>query len=231
MILTIHQPEHLPWLGFFHKVFSADRVVFLDTVQFAKRYFQSRNRVRSADGWRWITVPVKADRETKIEDVLIANEVSNWQRKWDSTIRSCYGKAKYFDDYYSLLSRFVNMKWKRLFALNVSLITLMSSMFKNSLSFTNVELASNLGVSGSKGDLILDICKKMGADVYLSGPFGRDYLDEGKFKKEGIEIRYDDFVHPVYKQVYAGFELQMSTIDLLFNCGPESYDILMGERG
>lgn len=224
MIVTIHQPEHVPWLGFFDKLTKADVVVFLDNVQFRKNYFQNRNRVRTAQGWSWITVPVHHGSDTLIKDVVISGR-SRWAEKWCNTVYYSYRKARYFDDYFGEVREMITGGETSLGGLNIGLIKLICGWLGKNLLYLK---ASELGVQGASSRMILDICKETGADTYLSGISGRDYLDEESFRKEKVAIRYQFFHHPVYTQIYRPFAPCMSVLDLLFNYGGESADIISG---
>ncbi len=224
MRITIHQPEHMPWLGFFHKMAQADTFVFLDNVQFSKNYFQNRNKLRTTDGWVWLTVPVKRTLETLIQDVTISRD-ARWKRKWRDTIFYSYKKAKFFDAYFQGIDDVISGDWEKLCDLNEVLIQLFAGFLGIRPTFMK---ASELEVTGRGSDLIFSICKTLGAKTYLSGISGREYLDLNKFESSGIEVMMQEFHHPVYKQIHEPFIPCMSVIDLLFNYGGKSLDIING---
>jgi|TARA_B100002003_G_scaffold251456_1_gene295134 hypothetical protein len=227
MIVTIHQPEHLPWLGFFNKICQADVVVLLNNVQFRKNYFQNRNKIKTADGWAWLTVPIKKEGlDTKIKDISIDNS-KPWAEKCWNSIKYSYNKAEYFTEYGGIIESFYNDKWIKLDELNTQLIRKIIELLSIKVS---IQKASDLKVYGKSSDLILDICRKLDTDTYLSGISGREYLKLDKFKECGIDVVFQDFHHPVYKQLYQPFIPNMSIIDLLFNSGPESSNIVIGEN-
>jgi hypothetical protein len=227
VIVTIHQPEHMPWLGFFDKMRQADTFVILDNVQFEKNYFQNRNKIRTQNGWSWITVPIaKARHEILINKVEITPE-NKWKRRNWNLINTAYQNATYFNKYAENISKIYLSDWKRLCDLNIALI----NHFLKILGIqSNVVIASELGIQLGKGgtEVNLNICQELNADIYLSGISGKDYLDEERFNKEGIKVTYQEFYHPIYKQVYDPFIPCMSIIDLLFNHGDKSLDILKG---
>ena len=224
MVITIHQPEHLPWLGFFHKASQADSIVILDNVQFRKNYFQNRNKIRTQDGWQWITVPVSRSLETMIKDVAI-NDEPRWKEKWWNAVYLSYKRSKYFDQYEKELQKILDSSTGNLCALNVALLKF---VFKALGIKADTVFASKLGAEGKAGALILDICRKMKADSYLSGISGKDYLDLEAFRNAGISVTFQEFHHPIYRQLYEPFMPCMSVIDLLFNYGPESPEIING---
>lgn len=225
--MTIHQPEHMPWLGFFDKVRQADTLVILDNVQFEKNYFQNRNKIRTQNGWAWITVPIaKARHDILIHEVKIAPGKKGEGRNW-KLIGSAYRKAPYFEKYAEDIGKIYLSEWGKLSDLNITLINYLLKVLGIE---RDVVIASKLGIQLGKGgtEVNLNICRELNADTYLSGISGKDYLDEERFNKEGIKVIYQEFYHPIYKQVYEPFIPCMSVIDLLFNHGDKSLDVLAG---
>ena len=226
MIVAIHQPEHMPWLGFFDKVRQADIFVILDNVQFERNYFQNRNKIKTPQGWIWLTVPVltKGKSTQLIQDVQINNAV-DWQSKLWKSIFYSYNKAPFFQKYSNFLKQIYDKQWTYLADLNEEII-------KHIIHELGIQVkilrASTLGVTGKGTDLLLQICQKLNADIYLSGISGKDYLEESKFAEQGIKVIYQEFYHPIYKQLYEPFIPGMSIIDLLFNYGDKSLDVLKG---
>lgn len=227
--ISIHQPEHLPWLGFIHKVMSVDEFVLLDNVQFEKNYFQNRNKIRTDKGWQWITVPVKKfQHNQKINEIEISYD-HEWQSKNINRIKQHYAKARYFNEYFPEFEKIYRTKFKLLRDLNIELIKFLLDKFGiHTKLYISSELLDNVGQGGT--EVNLNISKRLNADIYLSGPFGKNYLDISKFEKENIKVEFQDFKHPIYKQVYEPFIPNMSSIDLLFNYGPKSLSILTGEN-
>lgn len=229
MILSVHQPQYLPWLGYFDKIARSDAFVFLDKVQYKHREFQNRNKICTAAGWIWLTVPVitKRSHEQLIDDVLIDNSF-RWQEKHWRSIVSNYNNAEFFKDYYGFFEdMYVNKKWEKLCDLNIYQINYFCSCLDIK---TKVYFESQLGTSSKSTERIIELCKKTKADIYFSGSGGKGYLDEKRFSDEGIELNYQRFNHPQYKQCFfqsGGFNPYMSVIDLLFNKGANSRKILM----
>ncbi len=219
MIVTIHQPEHLPWLGFFDKIAAADVYVCLDTVQFRKNYFQNRNRILTAAGPAWVTVPVmvKGHLSSTIADTKIAED-GRWAKKYWRTVTQSYGRHPFFEEYAPAFGQVLSRSWRGLRDLNLSLIEL----FFAALGLDRKPvLASDLGVTGQSSALLLEVCRRVGADVYLSGPMGESYLDESGFRAAGIAVQYHRFDHPVYPQLgRQDFVDKLSAFDLLMNVGP-----------
>lgn len=221
--ITIHQPEHLPWLGFWDKIRQVNEVVLLDNVQFEKNYFQNRNKIKARNGFIWITVPVlKSKSSRKINEINIDNS-KNWRRKCWGSITQCYTKSKYWDEYYSFFYELYHKEWTKLIDLNLQIIRFLAEEFGIKKKFY---LASDLKPEGRSTELLLDICKKVEANCYLSGANGKNYLNVDLFKNNKIEVEYQNFNHPVYPQLYGDFVAGLSSIDLLFNCGKDSLSII-----
>jgi hypothetical protein len=234
VLLTGHQPNYLPYAGFFEKIARADRFVVVDNVQFVKRGpfgWIHRNRIRTAapDGWEWLTVPVltKGKFEQSIRETAIDNQLP-WARKHWKTIDWHYRKAKHFSDYAPDLRAVYEKKWEWLLDLNVELLRLV-------LRWLGIEretpLSSELGVSGKGTDFVLDLCRKAGADAYLSGMHGRDYLDPAVFESAGIRLEFQEFAAREYPQCVPGaFVPNLSIVDLVFNCGPDSRKVIVDRQ-
>lgn len=228
--VTIHQPEHLPWLGFFSKLDAADLMVSLDVVPFRKNYFQNRNRVLGPDGGaHWLTVPVRLDSHLagEIRTVSIAED-GRWRRKHLRTLEHRYRRHPHFAEVFDRVAPILESEWRTIAELNLALIDVLEGALGID---TPIVRASELGVSGARSELLAAICARVGAEVYLSGPSGRDYLDPAPFEAAGVRIAYHDYDHPVYPQRGSdGFVSHLSVLDLLFNCGPESFERLRAGR-
>lgn len=225
MILTAHQPVYLPWFGLFHKIAISDAFCYFDNVQYLVKDWNNRNKIKTANGEVWLTVPVlsKGYREKKIREIEINNSV-DWQKKHWRSIHLNYKKAPFFEKYASFFEEVYKKEWQYLTDLNEYML----KWFLKTLDI-NVKYykASELDFEGEKSDLILDMCKKLGADTYIFGKLGRDYAKEIDFDRGGVKIYFQDYQHPAYKQLWGNFIPQISIIDLLFNEGPNSLDIIM----
>ena len=226
MIVSINQPAYLPWLGYLHRIAQSDVHIVLDSVQFEKNSFTNRNKVRTAQGWLWLTVPVKTSGKfgaLAIANVEIAND-RDWAEKHWATLRLNYAKAPYFSEHAQFFEDVYRHTWIRLHDLAWTITSYLLQAFD---IHTPIRVSSQMNAIGKKDELVLNLCQEMGATVYFSGPLGRNYLREGLFAEHDITVRYDDYHHPTYQQVYSGFETYMSALDLLFNAGPRSREILM----
>ncbi len=232
MILAGHQPNYLPYLGFFHKAARADAFVLVDTVQFVKRGpfgWIHRNRIRTPKGWMWLSVPVltKGRFTQSIAEAVIDPAVP-WRRKHWRSIQSSYRRYPHFETHAAFFERLYAREWERLAEPAEEAIRYLLEAFRIRLP---IHRASELAPEGKAGDLILDLCGKLGADTYLSGVHGKDYLDPSAFERAGVELRFSDFHHPVYSQApHDGFVPDLAAIDLLFAEGPRAGEILKGNR-
>ncbi len=225
MIATIHQPEYLPWLGFFDRICKSDIFVVLDDVGYQKNGFINRNKIKTAKGGQWITVPVKGrSPNLKINEVFIDNE-KKWQEQQLGLLDTNYSKAPHFRDYFPFFEDAFLKKWDKISDLDFYLI-------ENILKFLDVKVkiakSSDLKIEGKSAERLVNILKHFGAGTYLSGPGGKNYMDLSLFKKDGIEVVFQEFSHPKYFQQFAekGFLPYMSVVDLLFCCGPDSKNII-----
>jgi len=225
MVIAVHQPQYIPWLGYFHKIAQCDTFVILDNVQYKTREFQNRNRIRTDKGWMWLSVPVvtKDGCRIRMADVEIDN-IMPWQRKHLGSIKTSYATAPYFKEYYGFFEDTFRRQWLKLSDLNVHITRFV--MDKLSIT-TPIVFESELNVITPKTQRIIDICKKMNADIYLSGVGAKEYLEESLFPEQRITLYYQHFDHPEYKHCFEPFMPYMSIIDLLFNCGPQSRDLLL----
>ncbi|MFA6384004.1 MAG: WbqC family protein [Candidatus Omnitrophota bacterium] len=225
MVISVHQPQYIPWLGYFEKIARSDLFVFLDNVQYKEREFQNRNRIRTDKGWIWLTVPVVTSEGGRINmsDVRIENSMP-WQRKHLGSIKASYAGAPYFNKYYPYFVETLQKKWLKLSDLNVHIVRFIMSELS---IVTPTVFESELGILTAKTERIIDICKKLNADTYLSGVGAKDYLDESLFPANKITLYYQHFDHPEYRQCFEPFMPYMSAIDLLFNHGPESRNLLL----
>lgn len=229
MIVAIHQPEHLPWLGFFNKMANADEFIILDNVQYRKRYFQNRNRILVNGTGMYIGIPVKLDhyREKTIADMEIYSDAEiPWKGKYLKAIEYNYKHHPFYSEYFPFFEDLLMQDISSLCEFNLKIITYFASQLQIE---TKVIMGSLLAPQGSKSDLILDLSKRAKADVYLSGPAGRDYMDLPKFYREGVNVWFNDFEHPVYSQKGAEvFVSHLSALDLLMNVGgAEAKKIIM----
>jgi hypothetical protein len=226
LILSVHQPQYLPWLGYFDKVAASDLFVFLDLPQYKKREFQNRNRIKGPQGEIWLAVPVlsKGKFEQPIKDVEIDN-TQGWQKSHWGTLELHLKKAPFWAQYAPGLKPFYEKRWDKLCDLNLE----MTVWFFEQLGIkTPWKIESAIGTGTQSTDRLIELLKKTGAKTYLSGSGGKDYMDEARFQQEGLGLQYQHYTHPTYPQRYGDFLPYMSIVDLLMHCGPDSLKVLRG---
>lgn len=224
------QPGYLPWLGFFELIDQCDQFVILDDVQYTKRDWRSRNKIRTKNGWIWLTVPIlsKGREEQLIKDVEINNDIS-WNNDHLNSIKINYSKAPFFDKYIEFFETLYNQRWEHLIDLNMDIIYFLTKEINISTPFV---LSSSLSISNlSKNQRIIEICKKLNADELYDSKAAESFIDIELFKKEGIKVIFQDYKHPEYEQSYKPFIGYLSVIDLLFNEGTNSKNLILKHSG
>jgi ribosomal protein L31 len=230
MIATIHQPQYLPWLGYFDKMARADLFIVLDNVQFKKNEWQNRNRIKSPEGWQWLTVPVYQQHGQLIREVKINNSV-DWLRKQLNALQQNYKKAPYYQTYMPGVEQVLMHQYDSLLDITMSFIHQIRDWLEID---TQMIMASETDdvVKSTGTERLVELCLAYGADTYLSGQGGQNYCDFAMFEEHNIMIEVQDYQHPFYSQAQNGkqdqaFVSHLSVLDLLFHCGPESRSILM----
>lgn len=219
-VCAIHQPQFLPWLGYLDKIRRADRFVFLDDVQFKKNEFQNRNRALVFGQAKWITVPVSFKFGDTLRQVGIAAS-NDWRRKTWATIEQNYCSTPFFEAYAGGLKELLFQAWDNLALINAASVEWLMRCFDMT---TPLSFSSDMaGLDSDPTGRLLDICRRLGADVYLSGAGGRGYLDTAAFGKAGVRVEFQEYRHPVYEQKSNGasgeFVPFLSAIDALCNAG------------
>ena len=228
-LITIHQPECYPWQGFFNKMMLADEYVILDNVKFRKNYFQNRNQFLTKQGSSFLTVPVEKEANSKIiKDVKIVND-KKWKKKHLNTIKQTYAKSPFFKEYEDFFEKLYIKDFEFLIDFNMEII----NYLRNILNISNKSLfASDLNVKGHSTELLLNLCKRCKADIYISGRDGRNYMNLNMFIDNDIKVVFHNFKIPEYKQFNSEkFIPYMSTFDLLFNVKKEEAIKIIKEGG
>ena len=226
MKVSIHQPNYLPWLGFFNKVSQCDTYVVFDDVQYPMgKDFHNRNQIKTNNGKTWLTIPVvgKSERR-KFNEIQIKD--NGWNEKHLNNIKNFYSKTKYFNEYYPDLEKFYTNTYDKLIDLNMD----MNKWFFKLLNIdTEIVYSSKLCDNDLRGlDKIIYILKKINTTRYITsnGPGASRYIDESVFKNNNIELIWNEYTHPTYNQQFGEFIPYMSILDLLFNEGPNSKNII-----
>ena len=219
MIVGIHQPNYLPYLGFFDKMRKSDVFIIYDDAQFNKGDFQHRNKIRIFNGWKWLTVPVEK-KHIPINQIKIKNGAKingvKWQNAHLKEIHDNYRKAPYYLELGKELCEIYEQQYDLLIDLNMRLIDFLMKSFDID---TEIVYSSEFGFKSNSTEKLVDLVSVVDGDVYLSGPSGKNYLDIESFNNEDIQVIFQEFEHPVYRQQYEGFIPNMSAMDALFNIG------------
>lgn len=222
LIVAGHQPNYLPWLGFFDKIRRCDVFIIEDNIQLERQGFTSRNRIMTSVGVRWLSVPIEhVDKPLLIKEAKIANQAEpNWGRRHWLTLKHSYCKTPYWSKYSGFFKDAYERDWTLLVDLNMHLI-------RGIMGFLGLDkplvMSSSLCARGKKSELIVAQCKAVGANVQFAGKGGREYLDKHLFEEAGIELVFQDFKHPLYPQTTKGFVPNLSVVDFLFCAGANSW--------
>lgn len=226
MRVTIHQPQFLPWLGYLDKIDQADLFVVLDSVQFKKNEWQNRNRIRTAQGWQWLTVPVRHRFGQRIHEVLI-DEQSDWRTRHLRAMEMNYSRAPFRKGVLEEFEQMLQQETGSLASLNLATVRWLLDSFGIT---TPMKLASQIQTREEPTDRLIDICRAVGATAYLAGPGAEAYMDMNKFRVTGIEVDIQAFQHPEYRQCYEPWIPALSAIDLLLNVGKEGMNRVRENR-
>lgn len=224
-IVGMMQPTYLPWMGYFEFMTRSDVFVFLDDVQFSKQSWQQRNRVHGPNGTLWLTVPVlhKGVGFQNINEVSINNNVG-WSKKHLMSIEQSYSKSPFFENYISDVRILYGKTWEKLVELNIAFI----KMFMSKIGVeTPTLLSSSMNISCGGNEKVLEICRRLNGDEFYEAAGGFDFIDKTLFENAGVKVTFQEYKHPVYSQLHGEFVSHMSVIDLLFNEGPKSLDIIL----
>jgi hypothetical protein len=227
VIVSIAQPAYWMWCGLVRRIACSDVHVVLDNVDHSHGSFTNRNRIRTREGWRWLTVPLRAGGSYAGKPIrtLPVDAAANWRSKHLTSLEHAYARAPYFAPHHAALRALYERDYETIAEVCAATTALTLEAFGVA---TPLRSSTDMGVTRTKSELVLEICTALGATTYLSGPFGRDYLDLDAFARRDIAVTFDDFAHPVYPQSAGGpFEPNMAAIDLLFNCGPGARAVLL----
>jgi hypothetical protein len=226
MKVSINQPAYLPWMGYFERIAKSDLHIVLDHVQFEKNSFINRNKISSLKTPLWLTVPLATSGrfgELNICDLQFAPN-QNWQRKHWNSLKMTYAKAAHFITYASDYETLYTSEWQNFSEMSRAFLRM---HLKHLNLTTNIRYSSEMSVTGTKSELILNLCREVNADVYLSGAMGKNYLDVKAFVTAGIAVEFQDYQHPTYSQNTPIFQPCLGVLDLLFHHGPNSLKYIL----
>jgi len=220
---AVMQPTYIPWIGYFDLIDQVDKFVFLDDVQLEKNSWQIRNRIKTAQGELFLSISRKrnkGDALSLIKDTEL-NDLSRWREKHIKTIQVAYQKTAFFEEVFPFIQTLISANTTNLSEFNINIIQSISDRIGIETEFF---ISSKLqGITGVKDERVVLICKALKCDTYISPIGALEYIDRenegGEFSKNNIELFYQNYNHPIYKQLYGDFLQHMSIIDLLFNEG------------
>jgi hypothetical protein len=226
--VAILQSNYIPWKGYFDIIHDADLFVFYDDLQFTKNDWRNRNKIKTAQGSKWLSIPVGTSANRLICEVEMDD--ARWQRSHWDRLKQQYAKSPYFKLHRALLEYvYVDRQWMNLSELNQFLIrTVSTDILKITTQFRD---SREFELRGQKLDRLLDLVVQSKAMRYVSGPAARDYIDPARFDELGIELVWKDYAnYPEYAQFHPPFEHGVSILDLLFHTGPDAPWYIWGWR-
>lgn len=231
MKCVILQPSYIPWRGFFHQIQKADLFIFYDDVQYDKHGWRNRNKIKTANGSIWLTIPVLSGgnvvNQKAINQIQILKS-ENWRKKHLSSLQYSYAKAPFFKKYFPLIENLYENQTASLAEFTISTTIALSQIL--GIQNTKFEQSSNIPVQGQKTDRLLEILKNVGATHYISGPSAKDYIEDEKFQEANISLEYINYNYSEYPQLYPPFDPQVSILDLLFMTGENAHKYIWGEN-
>jgi len=217
---AIHQPNYIPWLGYFFKIAHSDKFVFLDNAAYSCGSFVNRNSIKTPNGPAWLTIPVlKSGRFGQLISEVETSNIEPWARRHLATLQSNYGRAPYFKEIFGFLEPYYRAATddrKSLSDFNIQVISSIATYLHINTQFMR---ASELNVLGHKTELLINICRVVGATTYLAGTGGTSYQEDDKFESVGITPLISSFSQRSYPQLFGGFVGNLSIVDVLMNCG------------
>lgn len=208
--VAMHQSQYLPWPPYFRKMAQADVFILMDSVQYQKNGVQNRNKIHSANGPLWLTIPIGGSLDENICTKRPVNE--QWRKKHIQSIRSSYAKTQFFSVHFDAIADLIQRSGPDLHSINMALIL----YFRAALGISNeLILLSELAVSSKKNQLVLDSCKAVGADLYISGSGAMDYMDKTSFQNAGIRLAVLQNDIPHYPQYHQPAVAGLSMLDWL----------------
>lgn len=215
MVVSINQPNYIPYIGYFHRITEADVFVFLDNAQFSNNNMHHWNYIKTPQGKLRIKIPVEYSFKDSINQTRTKDELM-WKQKHLKIIQTNYARARYFKDFYPELAELLLSPYQNIAQMNRTIIERFCIRFGFSTRLVN---ASDLEIHTYKEERIIDICTALKADSYLSGIGARAYQEERHFMEHGIKLQYTDYHSFGYSQLFDGFIPDLSVIDYIFNCG------------
>jgi hypothetical protein len=225
MILSANQPYFSPFPGLFLKILLSDIFIILDSVQFPRgTTWLTRNRLKYDQGTLWMTIPVwkKGLGLQKINEVMICKE-GRWPKKHLASFKNAYENAPYLRDHLIFIEKIFSSEFNKLIEMNLAILRYLMEHLRIN---TRIVLLSELGIDAKGSRLLIEICRKLKADSFLSQGPAKRYIDADLFRDAGIRLIFFNLPHPIYPQLWGDFIPNLSAFDLILNCGPKAHDVL-----
>ncbi|HEX2980889.1 MAG TPA: WbqC family protein [Anaerolineaceae bacterium] len=231
MKCVILQPSYIPWRGYFHQIYKADLFIFYDDVKYDKNGWRNRNRIKTANGVHWLTIPVRTPNLESNQTPICAVR-PDWSRPWNQihweTIRQAYCKAPYFHLYADWLEEIYRTRPIYLADFTIQLtVALTRALGIQHTQFMRSSEIENL--HGAKTERLIELLTRIGATHYISGPSAKDYIQPELFNQAGISLEYMAYNYPDYPQLHPPFDPQVTILDLLFMTGPEALKYILDD--
>jgi len=226
MKVAINQSNYISWKGYFDMIKSVDLFILYDDVQYTRRDWRNRNKIKTPHGLKWLTIPVnvKGKYHQKIKDTTVSDK--KWNYSHLKTIKGCFSKSEHFAEVFPLVENlYSTANYDTISEINFHFITGICNYLDID---TKIVFSSNYDLSEErKNERLIDICKQAGAKEYISGPLAKDYIEKDKFDDSNIKLTWMDYDgYPEYPQLYGEFVHKVSILDVLFNCGKRSIDFI-----
>lgn len=228
MILSGHQPNYIPYPGLIGKILNSDAFIYVSNVQFERKSWQNRNKIKGSNGPIWLTIPTikKGLYDQAIKDVEINNEF-NWRNKHFDSIRLNYKKSKYYNKYIDFFYDLYSKEWEKLADINIYIMNYILSELNCN---TRIFYDTDFNFDGKKTDLLVEFCKTLKMDTYLSNKGSEAYVDLLKFEKEDLKHIFIDYKGVKYRQCFGEFVDNMSIIDMFFNLETSEIKNILQEK-
>lgn len=223
MRVVVNQPTYIPWMGYFSMIDLADTFVFYDDVQLEHQSWQTRNRIKTGNGIQWLSIPIERNFGQKINETKIKSSYT-WGEDHRKAIEQAYSKAPYFYPYWEYIQDFYIARWFYLADFTAYTIRILAELLN--VKLPKWRKSSDMKLSGSKTDRLIDLLTQLKATEYISGLAAKDYIEPDKFDKAGIKLVWFDYKHPVYPQIRGEFVPYLSVLDLLFNTGEKAIEYI-----
>jgi len=219
--VAVVQSNYIPWKGYFDMIAAVDEFILYDDMQYTRRDWRNRNKIKTPHGTQWITVPVQV--RGKFHQTIRETEISggDWAAAHWKALYLNYRRAAHFDIVAARLEPlYLHTKHSHLSKLNRALIEWVCDQLRIK---TKISDSAEYNLKGGKRERLADICAQAGADEYVSGPSARAYLDENVFAARGLKLTWFDYAgYPEYPQLWGEFRHDVTILDLLFNCAPDA---------